>query len=312
MCELPDRNSPEDEPDVMVATPAEVRGCIERALDKYCFVIAGAGDDAAPAQSAEPAINVALDVLYKVRPKSSESDYVWVEIRKAREGLSAILAAPQPAQTAEPEAATREVIEPLKEPVSISKALLGGQVARVGGNETETTAFLVNVQLAPWGAPKEWVEGFVDGFNRAAKWMQSAMTDHAVAQPAQTERAQLEAEIARLRTIIHTPESDDFLKGVAIEAEYQRQLHGIDATEARFDWVQYFWVTGYLLNKALAACKSGECNGDKAKHHLITATALISNWHNVLTGRPAACVHSNSGKPVADLIAAQPASGGDA
>jgi hypothetical protein len=51
MCELPDRNSPEDEPDAIVATPAEVRGCIERALDKYCFVIAGAGDDAAPAQS---------------------------------------------------------------------------------------------------------------------------------------------------------------------------------------------------------------------------------------------------------------------
>lgn len=72
---------------------------------------------------------------------------------------------------------TREVIEPLKEPVSIAKALLGGRLAKIGGNEKETTAFLVNIQLAPWGAPKEWVEGFVDGFNRAAKWMQSALTE---------------------------------------------------------------------------------------------------------------------------------------
>ncbi len=116
---------------------------------------------------------------------------------------------------------------------------------------------------------------------------------------------QLESRVAELNAIIHTPESDEFLKGVAIEAEYQRQLHGIDATEARFDWVQYFWVTGYLLNKALAACKSGEGDGEKAKHHLTTTAALISNWHNVLTGKPAACVHSNSGKPVADLLTAQ-------
>ncbi|MFM0058507.1 hypothetical protein PQR64_23075 [Paraburkholderia phytofirmans] len=121
---------------------------------------------------------------------------------------------------------------------------------------------------------------------------------------------QLETRVAELNAIIHTPESDEFLKGVSIEAEYQRQLHGVDDTDARFDWVQYFWVTGYLLNKALAACKSGEGNGEKAKHHLTTTAALISNWHNVLTGKPAACVHSNSGKPTADLIAARGASTG--
>lgn len=38
------------------------------------------------------AISAALDVLYKVSPKSDQSDYVWVEIRKAREGLSALQA----------------------------------------------------------------------------------------------------------------------------------------------------------------------------------------------------------------------------
>jgi hypothetical protein len=116
---------------------------------------------------------------------------------------------------------------------------------------------------------------------------------------------QLEARVADLNAIVHKPESNEFLKGVSIEAEYQRQLHGVDATDARFDWMQYFWVTGYLLNKALAACKSGEGDGEKAKHHLTTTAALISNWHNVLTGKPAACVHSNSSKPLADLLAAQ-------
>lgn len=114
---------------------------------------------------------------------------------------------------------------------------------------------------------------------------------------------QLEARVAELNAIIHKPESDDFLRGIAIEAEYQRQLHGVDATEARFDWHQWFWVTGYLLGKALAACKSGEDNGDKAKHHLVTTAALLNNWHNTLTGKPAASVHSNKGRSVADLIA---------
>jgi hypothetical protein len=39
----------------------------------------------------EAAIKAALDVLLKVSPKSNYSDYVWIEIRKAREGLSALL-----------------------------------------------------------------------------------------------------------------------------------------------------------------------------------------------------------------------------
>lgn len=132
---------------------------------------------------------------------------------------------------------------------------------------------------------------------------------YATPQPAQTKRPALEAEIARLNAIIHTPESDDFLKGVSIEAEYQRTLHGVDDTDARFDWHQWFWVAGYLLGKALGCCKTGADNGEKAKHHLVTTAALLMNWHNVLTGKPAASVHSNSGKAFVDLIAAQPASG---
>ncbi|WP_246637377.1 SDR family oxidoreductase [Burkholderia catarinensis] len=114
---------------------------------------------------------------------------------------------------------------------------------------------------------------------------------------------QAEAEVFRLNAIINTPHNDDFYKGVSIEEEYQRQLHGVDATDARFDWAQYLWVTGYLLNKALAACKTGEGDGEKAKHHLITSAALIKNWHNVLTGKPAASVHENSGREIALRLA---------
>ncbi|VWD20227.1 hypothetical protein [Burkholderia contaminans] len=115
--------------------------------------------------------------------------------------------------------------------------------------------------------------------------------------------ADLQAEIDRLNAIINTPHNDDFYKGVSIEEEYQRQLHGVDTSDARFDWVQYLWVTGYLLNKALAACKTGEGDGEKAKHHLITSAAIIKNWHNVLTGKPAASVHSNAGREVAQRLA---------
>jgi hypothetical protein len=119
---------------------------------------------------------------------------------------------------------------------------------------------------------------------------------------------ELKEEIARLRSIISHPESDDFLKGVSIEAEYQRERHGVDDTAARFDWHQWYWVSGYLLGKALAASQS--VSGiEKAKHHLITTAALLMNWHNVLTGKPAASVHSNAGKPVADMLVIIPGNG---
>jgi hypothetical protein len=73
----------------------------------------------------------------------------------------------------------RSAIVPLTEPVSIAKALLGGREAKVvtavGG---EVAAFLVNIQLTGWNNPKEHAEGYVRGFNLAAKWMQDAISQH--------------------------------------------------------------------------------------------------------------------------------------
>lgn len=50
-------------------------------------------ESASAAAAHAGAIQSALDVLSNVRPKSTESDYVWVEIRKAQVGLRAMLAA---------------------------------------------------------------------------------------------------------------------------------------------------------------------------------------------------------------------------
>jgi hypothetical protein len=73
----------------------------------------------------------------------------------------------------------REVLQPLEEPVTIRKALLAGRVAQhtvaVGG---EHSAFLVNIQLTGWNNTEEYTKGFVDGFNRAAEWMQAAVLAH--------------------------------------------------------------------------------------------------------------------------------------
>ncbi|MCA8351652.1 DUF551 domain-containing protein [Burkholderia cepacia] len=89
------------------------------------------------------------------------------------EALDAALPVEQHA--AAPASDERAVIEPLTEPVTISKALRAGRVARMEGTASAATAFLVNIQIAPWGQSKEWVQGYVDGFNRAAKWMQDAL-----------------------------------------------------------------------------------------------------------------------------------------
>ncbi|MCQ0031504.1 hypothetical protein [Burkholderia glumae] len=124
-------------------------------------------------------------------------------------------------------------------------------------------------------------------------------------------RANEQSEVERLLAIIRTPHNDEFYQGVSIEEEYQRQLHGVDLTDGRFDWTQYFWVAGYLLNKALAACISGEGNGEKAKHHLVTTAALLKNWHNALTGKPAASVQASSASVVAQRLTSADRDPGD-
>ncbi|WP_434715555.1 hypothetical protein [Paraburkholderia sp. A3RO-2L] len=77
---------------------------------------------------------------------------------------------------------TREVIEPLKEPVYIKKAMLAARNARVvlsRGEGPECAVFLVNIQLTGWSTDKARAEGYAKGFNQAAAWMQEAVLAHA-------------------------------------------------------------------------------------------------------------------------------------
>ena len=84
------------------------------------------------------------------------------------------------------------------------------------------------------------------------------------------------AEIERLTGIIHQPETDYFLKGVSIEAEYQRELHeDADMEKTPADWMA---CITYLLAKAVMAIALGRI--DKAKHHMVTAAAACKRWHS--------------------------------
>lgn len=77
------------------------------------------------------------------------------------------------------ESTSREVIEPLTEPVSIEKALLGGRDAKVEKSPGGAVAvFLVNIQVTGWNTTHEHeahAEGYALGFNTAARWMQEAL-----------------------------------------------------------------------------------------------------------------------------------------
>ncbi|MGO1303239.1 MAG: hypothetical protein ACTMKV_00480 [Sphingomonas parapaucimobilis] len=81
--------------------------------------------------------------------------------------------------------------------------------------------------------------------------------------------------------IINAPETADFMAGVPLEAAHQRERWGVDhdAGKAPLDW---FWLIGYLAQKAADAAMRGDC--EKAKHHTISTGAALANWHAALTG----------------------------
>lgn len=105
------------------------------------------------------------------------------------------------------------------------------------------------------------------------------------------ERDALEAECAELRRrveelegLLDTPETEDFDRGVPLEAAHQVKRWGVEHDEGKApaDW---FWLIGYLAGKGLAAALAG--NAEKAKHHCISTAAVLRNWHAHLT-RPGA------------------------
>lgn len=91
----------------------------------------------------------------------------------------------------------------------------------------------------------------------------------------------ISAELERLQAVVNTPVVADFVQGVTLEAAHQRERwpSDHDAGKSPFDW---FWLLGYLGQKAAAAAVAGDV--DKAKHHTISTAAACANWHLALTG----------------------------
>ena len=81
--------------------------------------------------------------------------------------------------------------------------------------------------------------------------------------------------------LINTPETADFMAGLAIEATHQRERWGTshDSGKTAWDW---FWLIGYLAQKAATAAALGD--QEKACHHTISTAAALANWHCALTG----------------------------
>jgi len=84
------------------------------------------------------------------------------------------------------------------------------------------------------------------------------------------------AELERLRALVNSPETRDFLLGVRNEVAHQVERWGTVHARAKepADW---FWLIGYLGGKALAAHVKGDT--DKAMHHCISTAAALANWH---------------------------------
>lgn len=88
--------------------------------------------------------------------------------------------------------------------------------------------------------------------------------------------ADVEAEVSRR---INTPETEDFMRAVPLEAAHQQQRWATehDAGKADGDW---FWLLGYLGGKALRPGIPLE----KKRHHIISLAAACLNWHRHTQG----------------------------
>lgn len=108
-----------------------------------------------------------------------------------------------------------------------------------------------------------------------------AMTDKKIASDLFDECIRLREENERLTDLLNTPHNDDWFEGVRIEAAHQVERWGADhdAGKGPLDW---FWLIGYLGQKAAAAELAGDLN--KAKHHTISTAAALLNWHRKLSG----------------------------
>lgn len=91
----------------------------------------------------------------------------------------------------------------------------------------------------------------------------------------------LKYDLDALKKLVNSPETDDFFKGIELEAAHQRTRWPSeqDAGKTHADW---FWLVGYLAGKCLHAAISGD--REKALHHTISTAAALANWHRAIKG----------------------------
>lgn len=95
------------------------------------------------------------------------------------------------------------------------------------------------------------------------------------------EAEELRKRISELERLLNTPETTDFMKAVPLEAGHQVERWGTDNDAGKTAW-DWFWLLGYLAQKAAGAAQAGDI--EKAKHHTISTAAALANWHKALCG----------------------------
>lgn len=113
---------------------------------------------------------------------------------------------------------------------------------------------------------------------------------------------ELEAKVAELEPIaalINRPETENFLRGVQLEAGHQRWRWGRDH-DAGKDPDQWFWTLGFLAGKARHHHAEGDA--EKARHHLISSAALLSHWHEHVSATEATVAAAPMGRDDAGNI----------
>lgn len=124
--------------------------------------------------------------------------------------------------------------------------------------------------LAEKATPRPWKDGFI-----------TQIDDLLYARAACNLSPALARRVQELEQQLNTPELQDFAAGVVSEAQHQRARWGSEhnAGKTAADW---FWLIGYLAQKAMYAQLSGDT--DKALHHTISTAAALANWHAAISG----------------------------
>ncbi len=99
-------------------------------------------------------------------------------------------------------------------------------------------------------------------------------TDAVYAQYAANRLPDLEEENRRLKKQLNQPETQNFQKGIVLEAAHQRERWGIEHDQRKTD-ADWYWNLGYLAGKVMH--KTGD--HDKINHWIISCAAMCANWH---------------------------------